>query len=529
MLRKFIAGALLGALLSGPVLAQSIQLGAGQVLGNSTAAQRPGRAENVTDILDRAMGSTRGSILERGASGWVIKTPGTAGLPWVSAGAGADPAYAILGLSGGGCNAALVASNGGVLYSTATACAVLSGTATARQMLQSGATAAPAWSTTTWPATTTINRLLWSSAANVISDLATANGGILNTSSGGVPSITPTPVLGVAGSVVGSIGFSNATSGVATLQPVTGALGTPTILIPAASGTLAVSGSAPITLNATTGALACATCVTSSGGGAITGTAPIAVSAAGVVSITSPLPVTNGGTSLASGTSGGVLCFNSASTIISSTALFANGVVIGGGAGSCPGSGASQVGTSGQVFLGVTAGAPQFATMSQDGTITNAGVLTITKTNNVAFGTAATVNTGTSGATIPLNNGNNTYSGSANFTSTFQIGGFTMTFPGAAATLTQTVASGTATMGTSAIASGACASVVTVAATGVATTDVMDVGFNGDPTATTGFIAPNMLSILPYPSAGNINIKECNNTASSITPAAHTLNWKVRK
>lgn len=162
----------------------------------------------------------------------------------------------------------LTANNGGIVYSGATNLAILSGTATARQMLQSGASATPAWSTTTWPATTTINRLLFSSAANVITDLATANGGVLNTSSGGVPSITNAPVLGVAGSSVGSIGFQNATSGTATLQPVTGALGAPTILIPAASGTMAVSVSAPITLNATTGALACATCVTSAAGGA---------------------------------------------------------------------------------------------------------------------------------------------------------------------------------------------------------------------------------------------------------------------
>jgi hypothetical protein len=40
-----------------------------------------------------SIGSTRGSILERGASTWGIIPPGTPGLPWVSNGAGADPAY----------------------------------------------------------------------------------------------------------------------------------------------------------------------------------------------------------------------------------------------------------------------------------------------------------------------------------------------------------------------------------------------------------------------------------------------------
>ncbi len=48
---------------------------------------------------------------------------------------------------------------------------------------------------------------------------------------------------------------------------------------------VAASAASPVVLNSTTGQLTCPTCVTSSGGGAITGTAPVAVSAAGVVSI----------------------------------------------------------------------------------------------------------------------------------------------------------------------------------------------------------------------------------------------------
>jgi len=50
-----------------------------------------------------------------------------------------------LGLTRGGSNASLTASNGGIIYSTATAMAVLSGTATANLPLLSGATAAPSW------------------------------------------------------------------------------------------------------------------------------------------------------------------------------------------------------------------------------------------------------------------------------------------------------------------------------------------------------------------------------------------------
>lgn len=91
------------------------------------------------------------------------------------------------------------------------------------------------------------------------------------------------------------------------------------------------------------------------------------------------------------------------------------------------------------------------------------------------------------------------------------------------------VASGTATMGTTSVASGTCASAVTVATSGVATTDTIKTGFNGDPTAITGY-APStsgMLTVIPYPTAGNVNFKVCNNTGAAITPGALTLNWRV--
>ena len=48
-------------------------------------------------------------------------------------------------LANGGTNAALTASNGGIIYSTASAFAVLPGTVTAGQCLLSGSSAAPAW------------------------------------------------------------------------------------------------------------------------------------------------------------------------------------------------------------------------------------------------------------------------------------------------------------------------------------------------------------------------------------------------
>ncbi len=94
-----------------------------------------------------------------------------------------------------------------------------------------------------------------------------------------------------------------------------------------------------------------------------------------------------------------------------------------------------------------------------------------------------------------------------------------------------TIASGTSALGTSAIASAACATAVTTSAAGVVTTDVVLASFNGDPTAVTGYVplTAGMLTIVGYPTANNVNFKVCNNTTSSITPGAITLNWRVTR
>jgi hypothetical protein len=92
-----------------------------------------------------------------------------------------------------------------------------------------------------------------------------------------------------------------------------------------------------------------------------------------------------------------------------------------------------------------------------------------------------------------------------------------------------TVANSTAVLGTSPISSGVCATAVASAGSGIATTDTITWGFNGDPTAVTGY-APTvngMLTIIVYPTTNNANFKVCNNTSASVTPGAITLNWRV--
>lgn len=138
---------------------------------------------------------------------------------------------------------------------------------------------------------------------------------------------------------------------------------------------------------------------------------------------------------------------------------------------------------------------------------TSAGAVatTCTKTSGTAFGALATVTPGANVATAAA-----------------------VALSGAGG-LTSTIASGTSAMGTGAIASATCATVVTTTATNTATTDVVLASFNGDPTAVTGYIpaVAGMLTIIAYPTSGNVNFKVCNNTSSSVIPGAITLNWRV--
>lgn len=95
--------------------------------------------------------------------------------------------------------------------------------------------------------------------------------------------------------------------------------------------------------------------------------------------------------------------------------------------------------------------------------------------------------------------------------------------------LNKTIGFGTAVLATGAISSATCATVVSVAIPNALTTDVIWWGFNSDPTGVTGYQASSsgMLTIIAYPTVGNANFKVCNNTSSSITPGAITLNVRV--
>jgi hypothetical protein len=231
-----------------------------------------------------------------------------------------------IGLINGGTGANLAASNGGIVYSGASALAILSGTATANQIILSGSSSAPSWSTATYPATTTINQLLYSSSGNTLAGLATANSGVLITSAGGVPSISSTLPSAVQGNIttVGTIG-----TGVWQGTPVALAYGGTNANLTASNGGIFYS--------------------TASAGAVLAGTATANLP---LLSGSSTTPSWSGISYPASATSGGVPYFSSTSAMASSALLVANAIVVGGGAGTAPKTVAAATLSSGALSLG---------------------------------------------------------------------------------------------------------------------------------------------------------------------------------
>lgn len=383
-----------------------------------------------------------------------------------SSGGGAITGTAPISVSGAGVvsiNApytTLTASNGGIVYSGATNLAILAGTATARQMLQSGASAAPEWSTATWPATTTANQILYSSSANTVGEITTTSGGILNTNGSSVPSVTRTPVLGVAGTAVGSIGFQNLTSGTVTLQPVTGALGTVTINIPAAAGTMAVSAVAPITLSAAGAIGITSSALTKTDDTNVTltlgGTPSSALLAATSLTLgwTGQLGLTRGGTNASLTASNGGIIYSTASAM----------AVLAGTA------------TANQHLASGSSGAPSWTTATFPAT-TAAGTVLASASANAVTATA-TPTLGANGGTGGQITLNGSTSGSAAIRVAAAAGSTTFQLPvgnGASGQVLSTDGAGN----TSWIASGGTGTVTNVGTAGLAT---------GGPITTTGTV-----------------------------------------
>lgn len=124
----------------------------------------------------------------------------------------------------------------GDLYTFSTVNARLAVGTVNGQMLQVNSAAATglAWSTATYPVTTTVNQILYSSSANVVAGITVANSGRLVTSAAGVPSVSTTggliaenEVTGTSATVAINNGYIPNNVGLVTLTlPTTAAVGT---------------------------------------------------------------------------------------------------------------------------------------------------------------------------------------------------------------------------------------------------------------------------------------------------------------
>lgn len=112
--------------------------------------------------------------------------------------------------------------------------------------------------------------------------------------------------------------------------------------------------------------------------------------------LTAPLPVAQGGTALASGTSGGILGFTAAGVIASSVALGVSQLVLGGGAGATP-TALGTLGTTTTVLHGNAAGAPTFGAVSLTADVTGTLPVGNGGTGATAFTQGSIVFAGASG------------------------------------------------------------------------------------------------------------------------------------
>ncbi len=127
--------------------------------------------------------------------------------------------------------------------------------------------------TPTWTAGTSSGTPVVTASAPLAITTATGNlvvtgvaGAVL---AGSTPAFTTTPTLGVANTTLGTLSLTGGTSGTVLITPQAAA-GSPTLTLPTGTGTFATTASSPLALSATTGALTCATCATTSAGGALT-------------------------------------------------------------------------------------------------------------------------------------------------------------------------------------------------------------------------------------------------------------------
>ena len=172
----------------------------------------------VTNTLPVANGGTgqvsftaRGVLIGNAGNALSVTASGSAGQVLVSGGAGADPTWTTATFPTAATSVGTILRADGTNWVATTA---------------------------TYPATTTSQQLLYSSADNVIGGLSNTNGGIPNISSAGNISVTITPTLGVQQSSRGTLTLANTAAGAyaLTLQSSNSATAGYTLTLPPDAG-----------------------------------------------------------------------------------------------------------------------------------------------------------------------------------------------------------------------------------------------------------------------------------------------------
>lgn len=184
---------------------------------------------SASTLTTQLTGLTNHAVLVGAGTSTITKIAATANTGAVlQNNSGADPSYStatypstttanqLLYSSAANTIGGLTSANNGTLVTSNTGVpSILAGPGTTGNILQSNAAAAPSFSTATYPSTTTINQILYSSAANAVTGLATANRAVLTTSSTGVPQATALATDGqlIIGSTAGAPAAATLTAG----------------------------------------------------------------------------------------------------------------------------------------------------------------------------------------------------------------------------------------------------------------------------------------------------------------------------
>ncbi len=384
------------------------------VLSNITAGSAAPIANTLTATIDAAIGSTRGAILERGASGWQVIAPGTSGFVWTSNGAAADPSYQALAA------VTSIATNNGITGGTITSTGTIGLAAIPANTLIGNGTGSSAVPQDLTLGTTLV---MCNGNASVCTttpvSTKSADYTIAAADMGGVINLTGTHTLFVptlSSSVLASgmsVCYANQGTGNWTLSstPTVNGLSSTTIP-PGGSGCLVSNGTTldyqPGVQFATTSIIGSflahtcsagnflsalntdgtSTCGTPAGGGTVV------VQGAGTLPVHTVIIGAGSQTVLASATGGAGIPFIGQGA--SADPIFGTAAVAGGGTGATTlaahgfvlGEGTSSVNTivcsGGQIPIGASASDPTCNTLGGDVSMTSAGVVTVSKIGGVA-------------------------------------------------------------------------------------------------------------------------------------------------